>query len=241
MTSRAGQGKRYVVLGLLALFAPADWALERAGVLPPFARDRAPFVAAAVALVVVLGLLRVWRQTTGRARWLACLPYVAVLGVTLGFAEDARADYRLPASSASMKLGAPLVNAKLTADNGEKVDLTQLAGKPTLVVWFRGSWCPYCKHQLKKLAREVPNYGADVRVLAVTWDPQEQIAELRKELALPFPVLSDPDGVVMGRCELMHCVAVIDAKGVVEWGVISGNWRNDIPERALMQKAFEHR
>jgi hypothetical protein len=42
-------------------------------------------------------------------------------------------------------------------------------------------------------------------------------------------------------CQLAHCVDVLDAKGRVRWGVLSGNWEKNLPAHALLQAAWRQR
>jgi hypothetical protein len=67
-------------------------------------------------------------------------------------------------------------------------------------------------------------YGDRIRVVAVTAEAPPLLRELQRELDLPFHLLSDPMGTLLSRCELTHCVAIVDSHGVVRWGVVSGNW-----------------
>ncbi len=64
-----------------------------------------------------------------------------------------------------------------------------------VVVFYRGDWCSYCNGQLATMAREYGDYlRRGATIAAVTIDPPEQNAAMVEKLALPFPVLADPDG-----------------------------------------------
>ena len=47
----------------------------------------------------------------------------------------------------------------------------------------------------------------DFRLLAISADPPAPLAKLKHDLALPFPLISDPERALVNRCELAHCVA----------------------------------
>jgi peroxiredoxin len=203
--------------------APVYLVLDAAGLLPPSLRDRPwPFAVAAV----ILALL-------ARPRALAAA--AAVVSI-VALAWTAHARYRLPPSSPGAGVGAPLPDVTLPDENGRAVSLK--SDRTLLLVWFRGSWCPYCRRQLADLAAELRRHPAGFRLLAVSEDPPEPLRRLKEELQLPFPLLSDPEHKLMNRCELAHCVAISDGNNLVTWGVVSGNWEKDLPARALLQAAF---
>jgi len=203
--------------------APVYLAADAAGLLPPSLRDRPwPFAVAAV----VLALL-------ARPRALAAA-FAVVSIVALAWTAHAR--YRLPPSSPGAGVGAPLPDVTLPDESGHSVSLR--GEGPLLLVWFRGSWCPYCRLQLADIASELRRHPARFRLLAVSEDPPEPLRRLKAELQLPFPLLSDPQHKLTNHCELAHCVAISDGNNLVTWGVVSGNWERDLPARALLQAAF---
>ena len=232
-----------VVVFLVGVLGPAALLLcDGGGRLPLALRDRA-LVAGLFALSVTVGAVVMARPMRRPLRWRLMMlgAMVIALGSTSVLAWRAHQPYVLPPASPSAGLGEPLPDLTLQDSSGAPVALSTFRGRPTLLVWFRGSWCPYCRNQLAKLARELPDYALAVRVVAVTSDPPEKLRALRQDLGLPFTVLSDPDELLMRRCELMHCVAIADGNGVVQWGVVSGNWRRDLTERALLQAAYAQR
>jgi peroxiredoxin len=69
-----------------------------------------------------------------------------------------------------------------------------LAAGRTLVVFYRGGWCPFCSFQLRELAAVHDEIEArEVRLVAVSVDRPEGAAATRAALEAPFPVLADPD------------------------------------------------
>ncbi len=220
-----------LLLVLSALTVPAYLLLDRYGRVPVAVRDRPwPF-----ALAAVLLSLAAWRVCR-RART-AALVIMLASSAALGGAAYSR--YRLPPSSAEAGVGAPLPELTLPDQTGKRLSLRALDGRPLVLIWFRGSWCPYCRQQLSEIEADLAHFSAaDVRVLAVSPDPPEPLVTLQRELKLTFPLLSDPDRLLVNRCQLTHCVAIVDGSGVVRWGVVSGNWQKDLPARALLQAAY---
>jgi peroxiredoxin len=75
----------------------------------------------------------------------------------------------------------------------------RLGQGPTIVIFYRGHWCPYCTRYLTKkiqpnLVRLTENGGA---VVAVSPEPVHTSADFARRCGLTFPLLSDLDGRVM--------------------------------------------
>lgn len=79
-------------------------------------------------------------------------------------------------------LNAPL-QAQVQRLTGEKVELKQLiAGKPTVLVFYRGGWCPYCNAQLSGLRTiEKPLADAGYQLIALSPEPIDAAAKVRAE------------------------------------------------------------
>jgi len=68
------------------------------------------------------------------------------------------------------------------------------AAGPTLVVFYRGGWCPYCNGQLRDLSLAARRFQAKgVRLVAISVDRPDAAATTQAAWEIPFPVLSDSD------------------------------------------------
>lgn len=76
---------------------------------------------------------------------------------------------------------------------GEKVSLKdELAKGPTVLVWYRGGWCPYCNLTLHALQEELPNFKAQgANLIALTPELPDQSISTTEKNELEFQVLSD--------------------------------------------------
>jgi peroxiredoxin len=64
-----------------------------------------------------------------------------------------------------------------------------LEGHFGVVLFYRGSWCPYCNAQLRAFQRATESLAeVDARVVALSVDDQSTTAELVSKLGLTFPV-----------------------------------------------------
>lgn len=75
-----------------------------------------------------------------------------------------------------------------------------------LLLFFRGSYCPVCRGELRGLASRYEDFKSS-RVSVVAVGPQTP--EQAKALGLPFPLLSDPD------FEATHKYGLFHAKGLL--------------------------
>jgi peroxiredoxin len=77
--------------------------------------------------------------------------------------------------------------------------------KPTVLVFFRGKWCPFCRWELaglKTIVASVTACGGEI--IAVSPDRPAENAELCQRLQLPFSILADPNLAVTDAFGLRH-------------------------------------
>ena len=94
--------------------------------------------------------------------------------------------------SMRLQLDAPLPNFVLQDVNGNNFPSTSLLGKPTVLLFFRGNWCPLCMAQISEIAdgyKALADRGAQVALIS----PQshENTVELASRFDVPFVFLSD--------------------------------------------------
>lgn len=90
-------------------------------------------------------------------------------------------------------LGSKMPDVKLTTLDGKPTTLKgQVGGKPAILVFYRGGWCPYCNLQLSELRliqKQAEALG--YRIFAISPDrPAELKATLGKD-KLEYTLLSD--------------------------------------------------
>jgi peroxiredoxin len=112
-----------------------------------------------------------------------------------GAKVDSRAVVHPRAEAAKpVKVGeqAPAVKGLRNA-KGEAVDLAAVTnGKTTLLVFYRGGWCPYCNTHLAELAQLQPELAANgVQVVAISPDSPETLAAYPEDKKQPYSLLSD--------------------------------------------------
>lgn len=120
---------------------------------------------------------------------------LVVVIVMMGFtancqiAEDA-------SSISPILIGEQIPELTLLNTNNQPVELNDLLKKkPTVMIFYRGGWCPYCNAHLAKIA-EIENdmIAAGYQVVAISPDAPEQLNVTIDKKELKYTLLSDADG-----------------------------------------------
>jgi peroxiredoxin len=136
----------------------------------------------------------------------------------------------LPASAAAVGLRAPDFTLRATAD--QAVALSQLRGRPVVLVFYPADFSPVCSDQVSlynELLSEFHTYGA--QFVGISVDGVWCHAAFARDRRLHFPLLADfePKGEVARRYGVYDATAgtcqralfVLDGKGVVHWRYVS--------------------
>jgi peroxiredoxin len=86
-------------------------------------------------------------------------------------------------------------NATLRRPDGEPVDMASLyKNKPSILVFYRGGWCPYCNTHLGQIAQaESELVAMGYQVLAISPDRPEALSETMAKGNYQYQLLSDSD------------------------------------------------
>ncbi len=95
--------------------------------------------------------------------------------------------------------GEAIPEASLVAVDGSSLSLMNLlAKKPTVLIFYRGGWCPYCNAHLAKIQgaeKDVLNLG--YQIIAISPDSPENLKMVLENNKLGYTLLSDADGTLM--------------------------------------------
>lgn len=161
--------------------------------------------------------------------------------------------------SESLKIGNRLPKFELKNVKGSIVSSTDLSDKPTILMFYRGNWCPLCMAQIKELAsryRELEDLGA--RIALVSPQPHTNTVELAKKFDVNFEFLTDEgnkaarilgieseNGIPMGMQMLgyesetvLPTVIITDKDGIVVWTHETDNYRVR-PEPDVFLEVFQ--
>ncbi|MCG6155890.1 peroxiredoxin-like family protein [Rubinisphaera margarita] len=127
------------------------------------------------------------------------LMVIALFAAVCGFASVGWAEQITIAGDAEatkpLKAGEKVPDVTVQNGSGESVSLRSLVDDgPTVIVFFRGSWCPICTRHfadLIKIHPEIVEQGG--KVIAISPDTAELSSENEENLGIPFELYSDSD------------------------------------------------
>jgi len=90
--------------------------------------------------------------------------------------------------------------------SGKPVDLNQaVESKPTILVFYRGGWCPYCSKQLAGLQEALPDLRKmGYQLIAIGTDDPAHLSVTAGKEKLDYTLLSDADLAVSKRFGLAY-------------------------------------
>jgi peroxiredoxin len=121
---------------------------------------------------------------------------IAIISTALLFSASGYAANELAPSADQIRpvlLGSTLPDVALTTLNGKATTLkAQVAGKPAILVFYRGGWCPYCNLQLSDLRlikKQAESLG--YQIIAISPDRSEELKRTMGKQKLDYTLLSD--------------------------------------------------
>jgi peroxiredoxin len=87
----------------------------------------------------------------------------------------------------------------ITTVDSTPIDLPgALAGHFAVILFNRGSWCPYCNSQLRAFQRDAEKLdGFDIKVVSLSVDDEDTARELIAKHGLTFPVGHSADAAAI--------------------------------------------
>jgi len=108
---------------------------------------------------------------------------------------------------------------------GETFSSSAMNDADTLVVFYRGGWCPFCNFQIRELSQSYDKFKAlGVSLVAISVDRPDAAAVTRNAYEVPFPVLSDPDLKAHEAFNVVLQVGVAGVAGLAIYGHDSEKW-----------------
>lgn len=108
---------------------------------------------------------------------------------TVGTVAESAADVN------PLGVGDRVPSATLRTVDGKPFDLeAQIARAPTVLIFYRGGWCPFCNRQMTGLQGIVDDLKASgYQLLAISPDLPEKLRQSVDKHALTYTLLSDPE------------------------------------------------
>ena len=159
-------------------------------------------------------------------------------------------------------IGETLPNANFQNVEGETVQLKAiLEEKPTILVFYRGGWCPYCNVQLSGLVEiEEDILEIGYQIVAISPDDYKNLQSTIENNSTKYKLLSDPNGefiqeigiafktssslkeYIIGKGQKgktssvmpAPTVMIVDKKGVIKFEYINPNYKERISGDMLL-------
>jgi peroxiredoxin len=133
-----------------------------------------------------------------------------------------------------LKPGSALPRAKVRDLDGEEHELKDILGEDSsILIFFRGGWCPFCTAHLAELAAmqgELDSRGA--KILAFSPDTPEHLSKTVEEKELSYKLYSDSDHHAMKAMGIAFAVDEPTDEALRGYGVDLAEWSGN-EERVL--------
>jgi peroxiredoxin len=159
-------------------------------------------------------------------------------------------------------IGETLPNGNFQNVEGEYIQLKAiLEEKPTILVFYRGGWCPYCNVQLSGLVEiEEDILELGYQIVAISPDDYKNLHSTIENNSTKYKLLSDPNGefiqeigiafktssslkeYIIGKGQKGETspvmpaptVMIVDKKGVIKFEYINPNYKERISGEMLL-------
>jgi peroxiredoxin len=147
----------------------------------------------------------------------------------------------LRATPTQLKPGSPLPDFRATDEQGDPVRSVELHGSPTVILFVRGNWCPFCSRQVSNLTqhyRDIVDLGA--KLILITPTPLETTRRVAEFFKVEFDFWLDDEltvtrqlgllqeggvpksyGKEYGRDTIWPTALVVDASGIIAYTELS--------------------
>jgi peroxiredoxin len=137
--------------------------------------------------------------------WAAGAAIAVLAGVAIYLRRN-RGEHPLPDI---LRPGKPLPDFRAIDEQGNPMRSTQLVGSPSVILFVRGSWCPFCNAQVEKLTsyyRDIVDLGA--KLIIVTPKPLQTTRRVARFFEVEFDFWLDDSLEAAEKLGLLHRTAV---------------------------------
>lgn len=159
----------------------------------------------------------------------------------------------LRSTPSQLKPGSPLPDFRAIDEQGDPVRSVELHGSPTVILFVRGNWCPFCSRQVSNLTqyyRDIVDLGA--KLILITPKPLETTRRVAEFFKVEFDFWLDDElevtkqlgllqeggvpksyGKEYGRDTIWPTALVVDAAGIISYTELSKHI-SDRPDPKLL-------
>jgi peroxiredoxin len=131
-------------------------------------------------------------------------PFLPIVAIALACAQFGRAQNSVPDSAADAKplaVGANAPDSMVMGLDGKSVSLSHiLKHKKTVLIFYRGGWCPYCNAHLSDLATIEDKVAAKgFQIIAISPETPEELNKTMTKDHLNYRLFSDSSADAMKK------------------------------------------
>jgi peroxiredoxin len=186
---------------------------------------------------------------------------MAIFGIAYATTANAQAPEKAE-DICPLLIGETLPKATLQNPDGKMIQLNDvLAEKPSVLVFYRGGWCPYCNLQLSGLLdveKDIVELG--YQILAISPDDFQNLKNTEEKGNISYQLFSDPSGTFIQDIGIafqtstmvkgyiatkgqkgktsnvmpVPTVLIVDKKGVIQFEYINPNYKERISGEMLL-------
>jgi peroxiredoxin len=142
-------------------------------------------------------------------------------------------------NSIALKVGDAIPDVTLRTEENKEVSLRKLVSeKPTVLIFYRGGWCPFCNRHLQSLAGIEDDLNkAGAQLVAISMDQPSKLKATPDREKLHYRLLSDSDATAakaFGIAFKVDDATVEKYKGYgINLDAASGNDHHILPHPAV--------
>lgn len=103
-----------------------------------------------------------------------------------------------------LQKGAHLPSFPLMTLTGELINSNEFEGRKTLMIFYRGNWCPLCTTQIKEIAKSYQQLAKDgVRIALISPQSENHSKKLADKFDVPFEFYVDTDNVAAKKLNIV--------------------------------------
>lgn len=121
---------------------------------------------------------------------------------------------------------------------------TVCANKPTIILFYRGGWCPYCcTHlgEMQEIQKQLVSMG--YQIIAISTETPESLAETKRKTFTKYTLYSDLDfeameafGIRNGQNAHPACF-IVDTKGVIRYAYTNKDYKVRVSKEVVLAEA----
>ena len=144
----------------------------------------------------------------------------------------------------ALKVGQKMPDFTLPDANGKNLNLkTLLKNGPVILIFYRGSWCPYCNAQLSNYQQHLGDFKSKgANLVAISPEKPDLAVLMAEKKKLEFPILTDKNNTLAKKFGLVFAVTPELKQIYTNFGIdlekSQGNadWRLPIPATYVVGK-----